>query len=162
MIFTLLLFGCLAEIPATWQNAYARSKAVGGFIVRRAVESPHFRFLRSTASLGLARWLYPIDLSQIMNNVTMMRLYLVRATSVLQNPAKWTNRPKNALSPKNAIHLSLFAGPAKLIRWISRFGTSQAYMSLQTRHPGQIKGLLFIGIVAVVIVRPGSAVDRLS
>ena len=158
MILTMLLFGCLPETPAIWTNGFAGSRAVCSFIGRQALESSHFRFLRSTAILGLARWLYPIDLSQLVNSATMMWTYLIRVTSVVEYPAKWTN----CLSPRKAIELSVFASLARLTKWMVHLWTARSYIGLQTPHAGPNLGLLFIGIAAVISVRSGSAMNRFS
>jgi hypothetical protein len=162
MILAMLLFGCLPETPTIWKDAFAGPKAACSLIVRQAVESRHLRFLRSTAILGLARWLYPIDLLQLMNSATMMWTYLVRTISVVVYPAKLTSRIDNILSQKNAVELVLFANLVRLTRWIFHLWTAQSYSVFQSPHPGLDMGMLFIGIMAVISGRSRSAGNRLS
>ena len=162
MILMLLLLACLPEIPTIWNDALVGSKGACSLIGRRAVESRHLRFLKTTASLGLARWLYPIDLSQLMNSATMIWTHLVGATSVAGCPAKWTNRIDNIFSPNSAIELNLLAGLALLTRWMFHLWTARSYIGLQTPHPSPNMGLFFFGIMAVISARSRSAVNRLS
>lgn len=162
MILPMLLFACLPETPAIWKDAFAGCKAAYSLVSRRALESGHLRFLRSILTLGLARWLDPVDLSQLMNSATMMWTYLAGAISVAGNPANWTDRLNNIFSPKNAIELSLFFSLVRLTKCMLHLRTEQSYLGLQNRHPGLSAGLLFIVVTAVISIRSGSAISRLS